>query len=85
VQGNWQCAQCQRAITELPFTPREGQEVLCKDCYLQNRGGSNSRPQRPKYQGNWQCAGCGAEITELPFQPSPGKDVFCRNCYKSNR
>lgn len=32
-QGNWKCASCSADITELPFEPREGQEIYCRDCY----------------------------------------------------
>ena len=39
-KGDWKCAECQTAITELPFQPREGSEVYCRDCYR------NKRPQR---------------------------------------
>lgn len=33
VQGNWKCAQCGADVTELPFSPREGSDVFCRDCY----------------------------------------------------
>ncbi|MBI2123845.1 MAG: hypothetical protein Q7S62_02100 [bacterium] len=32
-KGEWTCADCGTAITELPFQPREGSEVYCRDCY----------------------------------------------------
>jgi CxxC-x17-CxxC domain-containing protein len=32
-EGNWKCAECGTDITELPFEPREGSKVYCKDCY----------------------------------------------------
>jgi len=37
-QGNWKCAKCGVSITELPFEPREGQEILCRDCYRSQKG-----------------------------------------------
>ncbi|MBU4284636.1 hypothetical protein KKF60_01070 [Patescibacteria group bacterium] len=38
VQGNWKCSKCGAGITELPFEPREGQEILCRDCYRSQKG-----------------------------------------------
>lgn len=38
VQGNWKCAGCGAVITELPFEPRPGQEIYCRDCYRSRRG-----------------------------------------------
>lgn len=36
-QGNWKCAGCGCEITELPFEPKDGSEVYCRDCYRKNR------------------------------------------------
>jgi len=36
-QGNWKCASCGAEITELPFEPKEGQEIYCRDCYRSRR------------------------------------------------
>ncbi|MFZ5559592.1 MAG: CxxC-x17-CxxC domain-containing protein [Patescibacteria group bacterium] len=36
-QGNWKCASCGTDITELPFEPKEGQEIYCRDCYRSQR------------------------------------------------
>lgn len=47
-KGNWNCSQCNAAITELPFEPdpsRVGQ-LLCRDCHRQKRdsfGGGRGR------------------------------------------
>ncbi len=38
VQGNWKCAKCGVDITQLPFEPKEGQEILCRDCYKAQKG-----------------------------------------------
>jgi len=38
VPGNWKCAKCGVEITELPFDPRPGQEILCRDCYRSQKG-----------------------------------------------
>lgn len=32
-KGDWKCADCGTAITELPFQPREGSDLRCRDCY----------------------------------------------------
>jgi len=81
VQGNWTCADCGVEITELPFQPKEGQPVTCKECWLKKR---NAR-RGEMVQGNWKCSGCGTTITELPFNPRKGGKVFCRDCYRSQR
>ena len=44
-QGNWTCAKCGGAITELPFDPdpsRLGQ-LKCRNCHREERG--NFRPR----------------------------------------
>ncbi|MBI1971441.1 MAG: hypothetical protein HYS52_01160 [Candidatus Wildermuthbacteria bacterium] len=41
VQGNWTCANCNTGITELPFSPREGSDVFCQECY-------RNRPRSPR-------------------------------------
>ena len=38
VQGSWTCSGCGKEITELPFEPKEGQDILCKDCYKAQKG-----------------------------------------------
>ncbi|MFA5083763.1 MAG: CxxC-x17-CxxC domain-containing protein [Candidatus Paceibacterota bacterium] len=37
VQGNWKCADCGAEITELPFEPRDGSSVYCRECYAKRR------------------------------------------------
>ncbi|OHA64614.1 MAG: hypothetical protein A2672_02855 [Candidatus Wildermuthbacteria bacterium RIFCSPHIGHO2_01_FULL_49_22b] len=39
VEGNWTCADCGTAITQLPFNPRPGTEgnLRCNDCWRKNR------------------------------------------------
>jgi len=37
VKGNWQCADCGKEITELPFTPDPDRPVYCKDCWSKRR------------------------------------------------
>ena len=33
VKGNWECAECKGAITELPFPPSPDRPVYCKNCW----------------------------------------------------
>jgi CxxC-x17-CxxC domain-containing protein len=44
-EGNWTCAECGVAITELPFEPRSGQPITCKACHIA------SKPERPSFGG----------------------------------
>jgi len=39
IEGNWQCSNCQTAITSLPFEPRDTSNLLCIDCYKKKKGG----------------------------------------------
>ncbi len=44
-QGEWKCANCGAAITELPFEPdpaRLGQ-LLCRDCHRERRNSFRRR------------------------------------------
>ena len=36
-QGDWKCSGCGKAITELPFQPRDTSNLLCVDCFNQSR------------------------------------------------
>jgi len=81
VQGQWTCADCGVEITQLPFQPKDGQSVTCKECWLKKRNARSGQ----KVQGNWKCADCGKTITELPFNPREGGKVYCRDCYRSQR
>ena len=82
-EGDWQCSECGKAITQLPFQPGEDQVVSCKECYIKKRNAR--RFDRPMVEGSWQCSDCGKEITQLPFRPGEGKPIFCRDCYQSKR
>ncbi|MEA3464115.1 MAG: CxxC-x17-CxxC domain-containing protein [Patescibacteria group bacterium] len=42
-QGNWTCAKCGAAITELPFEPDGERPLYCRDCHRQMR---QNRPRR---------------------------------------
>jgi len=90
VQGDWSCKNCSKAITELPFQPRDPENVLCRDCHMQNRPQRNDRfggqqQQRQMVQGDWSCGDCNAKITELPFEPSGDRPILCRDCHAKQR
>lgn len=36
-KGDWKCNGCSKAITELPFKPRDTGNLLCIDCFKQSR------------------------------------------------
>ena len=36
-QGNWKCADCGKAITELPFEPSEDRPLYCRECHAKRR------------------------------------------------
>ena len=38
-QGNWTCAKCGGAITELPFDPDPSRldQLQCRECHMKNR------------------------------------------------
>ena len=36
-KGDWKCSGCSKAITELPFQPRETSNLLCRDCFKESR------------------------------------------------
>ena len=46
VQGNWTCAKCGAAITELPFEPDGTRPVYCRDCHRAMRA---DRPARRRF------------------------------------
>ena len=86
-KGDWECADCGKKITELPFQPSPGRPIYCLDCWKKRFG---NRPKanfssRQTFKGSWVCAGCGKEITELPFQPSPDRPIYCRDCWAKNK
>ena len=37
VKGNWECAGCKKAITELPFAPTGDRPIYCRDCWRKQR------------------------------------------------
>jgi len=37
VKGDWKCAECEAAITELPFEPAPDRPIYCRDCWSKKR------------------------------------------------
>lgn len=88
VSGEWKCAQCGGVISELPFEPREGSQVYCKNCWQERRSSTTRRFRggpRQTFQGDWKCSDCGVAITELPFQPAEDRPIYCRDCWSKKR
>ncbi len=78
-QGDWKCSGCGKAITELPFEPKNTENLTCFDCHKAKTG---DQPKQ-KFQGDWKCSGCGGAITELPFEPKGKADnLKCFDCFK---
>ncbi|MEK7623289.1 MAG: CxxC-x17-CxxC domain-containing protein [Patescibacteria group bacterium] len=88
---NLQCAECGKAITELPFEPSGDRPVYCSDCLRARRasrpsnGGGMSRGPRQMFAVDVACAQCGTRITQLPFQPSGDRPIYCFDCNKNRR
>ena len=83
-QGSWTCSGCGKEITELPFEPRNTDNLKCRDCHQKERGDRprHDRGERKMFKGDWTCAECGAAITELPFEPRHTDGLKCRDCLK---
>jgi len=45
-QGDWKCAKCAKAITELPFEPDPSRldQLLCRDCHRERVQSFKRRP-----------------------------------------
>ncbi len=82
-QGSWSCSGCNKDITELPFEPRNTDNLLCRDCHGAKRANSNG--PREMFSGDWKCNSCGGGITELPFQPRETGNLMCRDCFKKSK
>ena len=89
VTGNWQCSECGKEITELPFAPSQDRPIYCKDCWSKKRDARGPRRNdfgpRKMIQGNWTCSECGKEITEMPFEPRGDSPLYCRECWGKRR
>ena len=69
------CASCNTAITQLPFQPRPGQDVYCRDCHRNQqsfRSGGGSGGSR--YQGG------GAQHTPRPLKDVSHLNIKCAGC-----
>ncbi len=40
--GDWKCAGCGNAITQLPFEPRDTSNLKCIDCFKKSKGPSKA-------------------------------------------
>ena len=80
--GDWNCCDCGAEIKELPFEPRDTENLRCFDCHKKNRPQRNERRERRMFSGNWTCAECGGPITELPFEPRDDSNLKCRDCFR---
>ena len=81
-QGNWACSSCGTSITELPFEPRNTDNLLCRDCHSQKKAAA---PERQMHQGSWECNTCAGPITELPFEPRDTSNLMCRDCFRKSK
>ena len=81
------CSKCNKEITELPFEPRNTDNLMCRDCHRENRPerSNRDRGERKMYEGDWTCADCGGAITSLPFEPRDTSNLKCKECFSSNR
>lgn len=37
-QGEWPCSGCGSTISELPFEPRNTENLKCRDCFVKSKG-----------------------------------------------
>jgi len=37
VKGKWNCSDCGKEITELPFKPSPDRPIYCKECWMKRR------------------------------------------------
>jgi len=84
-QGDWECSKCSKAITELPFEPKETGNLMCLDCFKENAPKRQGGGERKMNSGSWKCSGCGGEITELPFVPRDESNLKCKTCFVNSR
>jgi len=76
------CAECGKEIKELPFRPREDQEIRCTDCFQKKREADREARMVDLSDKDIKCASCGKKIEKLPFEPSGDKPVYCQDCYR---
>ena len=80
------CTQC-GSDCEVPFKPKEGRDVLCKECYGKKRkprfdrnGGNNRNFNRERKMHDAVCGECKKDC-QVPFKPSGDKKVLCKECF----
>ena len=83
-KGDWACSECNKAITELPFEPRETGNLMCFDCHKAKRPQKRSSERR-MFSGNWNCNSCKGDINELPFEPRDTSNLMCRDCFRKSK
>ncbi len=81
VKGDWECSECGKKITELPFEPSGDRPIYCRECWSKKRDQRKNFGPRKIFKGGWKCVDCGKEITELPFEPAPDQPVRCKECW----
>ena len=75
-QGNWKCSGCGGIITELPFQPRSEAGLTCRNCFMKNRGGSNSssKTTAPEMDNLATEAPDIPDFAEIASEPAPDDD-----------
>ncbi len=84
-QGNWKCCDCDKDITELPFKPKNTENLRCLDCHKKNSPKKENKFKKQAYNNNgkgWPCSECGNNITELPFDPRDTSTLKCKDCFR---
>jgi len=86
--GDWKCGKCGGAITELPFEPKNTDNLTCKECYLSGKGKTapkQNNAERKMFKGDWKCGKCGGAITQLPFEPKSVSNLTCLDCFRKSQ
>ena len=84
--GDWTCSECGASIKELPFEPRDTENLKCFDCHKKSRPQRNGRGDRKMYDNGgqgWTCVECGGHIDKLPFEPRDDSNLKCRDCFRN--
>lgn len=88
-QGNWSCSMCQGAIKELPFEPKNTNNLTCRACYASSRNSAGNSGSvgggKKMFEGNWQCSNCGNAINKLSFEPRNTSNLRCLDCFKASK
>ena len=73
------CADCGNSCS-VPFQPREGRPVYCKDCFGKHNAKDTRQNFGDKPMFSAKCDNCG-NACEVPFRPTGQKPVYCRDCF----